>query len=147
MFCVTLQVCPKLQKHVPQLLSSPSIMLKTWAKYVWTDTITLWSHSCQQVDFTSLLRHFFFRLQPRTEALLGALVSKRVDSKEALISVWKTNEKCKDIVFFAWLKIDETFMSLISLCIFFIVPDLLSAYCQWLPEALHQEVAKRWPPV
>lgn len=24
---------------------------------------------------------------------------------------------------------------------------LLSAYCQWLPESLHQEVAKSWPPV
>lgn len=24
---------------------------------------------------------------------------------------------------------------------------LLSAYCQWLPEAMHQEVAKSWPPI
>ncbi|XP_029686000.1 probable ATP-dependent RNA helicase DHX37 isoform X2 [Takifugu rubripes] len=83
------QVCPKLKKHVHHLLSSPSIMLKTWAK-----------------------------LQPRTEALLGALVSKGVDSRAALLSVWKTDEKY-----------------------------LLSAYCQWLPEALHQQVAEHWPPV
>lgn len=34
------QVCPKLKKHVHHLLSSPSIMLKTWAKYVCTDTHT-----------------------------------------------------------------------------------------------------------
>uniref|UniRef100_H3DER8 DEAH (Asp-Glu-Ala-His) box polypeptide 37 n=1 Tax=Tetraodon nigroviridis TaxID=99883 RepID=H3DER8_TETNG len=82
------QVSPNLKKYVPHLLSSPSVMLKTWAK-----------------------------LQPRTEALLGALVSKRVDSREALLSVWKTEDKY-----------------------------LLSAYCQWLPEALHQQVAKSWPP-
>nr|XP_040052182.1 probable ATP-dependent RNA helicase DHX37 [Gasterosteus aculeatus aculeatus]XP_040052183.1 probable ATP-dependent RNA helicase DHX37 [Gasterosteus aculeatus aculeatus] len=83
------QVCPKLMKHCSHLLSNPSIMLKTWAK-----------------------------LQPRTEALLGMLVLKRVASRDALLSVWKTEDKF-----------------------------LLSAYCQWLPEALHQEVAKSWPPV
>ncbi|XP_076585956.1 putative ATP-dependent RNA helicase DHX37 [Chaetodon auriga] len=83
------QVCPKLKKNVGHLLSNPSIMLKTWAK-----------------------------LQPRTEALLGALVSKRVDCRDALLSVWKTEDKF-----------------------------LMSAYCQWLPEAMHQEVAKSWPPI
>ncbi|XP_044050991.1 probable ATP-dependent RNA helicase DHX37 [Siniperca chuatsi] len=83
------QVCPKLKKHSSNLLSNPSIMLKTWAK-----------------------------LQPRTEALLGVLVSKRVDCRDALLSVWKTEDKF-----------------------------LLSAYCQWLPEAMHQEVAKSWPPI
>ncbi|XP_031712206.1 putative ATP-dependent RNA helicase DHX37 [Anarrhichthys ocellatus] len=83
------QVCPKLMKHSSLLLSNPSIMLKTWAK-----------------------------LQPRTETLLGVLVSKRVDCRDALLSVWKTEDKF-----------------------------LLSAYCQWLPEALHQEVAKSWPPI
>lgn len=25
--------------------------------------------------------------------------------------------------------------------------DLLAAYCQWLPEAMHQELALKWPPV
>ncbi|XP_042344791.1 probable ATP-dependent RNA helicase DHX37 [Plectropomus leopardus] len=83
------QVCPKLKKHSALLLSNPSIMLKTWAK-----------------------------LQPRTEALLGALVSKRVDSRDALLTVWKTDDKY-----------------------------LLSVYCQWLPEAMHQDVAKSWPPI
>uniref|UniRef100_A0A8C9YLN9 Activating signal cointegrator 1 complex subunit 3 n=1 Tax=Sander lucioperca TaxID=283035 RepID=A0A8C9YLN9_SANLU len=83
------QVCPKLKKHSGCLLSNPSIMQKTWAK-----------------------------LQPRTEALLGVLLSKRVDCRDALLSVWKTEDKF-----------------------------LLSAYCQWLPEAMHQEVAKSWPPI
>ncbi|XP_047448704.1 probable ATP-dependent RNA helicase DHX37 [Mugil cephalus] len=83
------QVCPKLKKHSGHLLSNPSIMLKTWAK-----------------------------LQPRTEALLAPLVSKRIDSREALLSLWKTEDKF-----------------------------LLSGYCQWLPESMHQEVAKSWPPV
>uniref|UniRef100_A0A3B4TAA8 RNA helicase n=1 Tax=Seriola dumerili TaxID=41447 RepID=A0A3B4TAA8_SERDU len=83
------QVCPQLKKHTGHLLSNPSIMIKTWAK-----------------------------LQPRTEAVLGPLVSKRVDCRETLLSVWKTEDKF-----------------------------LLSAYCQWIPESMHQEVAKSWPPI
>ncbi|KAG9354555.1 hypothetical protein JZ751_001267 [Albula glossodonta] len=83
------QVCPKLKSHTSCLLSSPSTMLKTWAK-----------------------------LQPRTEALLGALVSEKADCRAALLSMWKRNEKY-----------------------------LLLAYCQWLPEAKHEEVAKNWPPI
>uniref|UniRef100_A0AAQ5XGW0 Activating signal cointegrator 1 complex subunit 3 n=1 Tax=Amphiprion ocellaris TaxID=80972 RepID=A0AAQ5XGW0_AMPOC len=57
-------------------------------------------------------------LQPRTEALLVPLVSKRIDNREALLSVWKTEDKF-----------------------------LLSAFCQWLPESMHQDVAKSWPPI
>ncbi|XP_008334371.1 putative ATP-dependent RNA helicase DHX37 [Cynoglossus semilaevis] len=83
------QVCPKLQKHSCHLLSNPSIMVKSWA-----------------------------RLQPRTEALLAPLVAKRVDNRDLLLSVWKTEEKF-----------------------------LLSAYCQWLPQSLHPDIAKDWPPV
>uniref|UniRef100_A0A8C9RSK2 DEAH (Asp-Glu-Ala-His) box polypeptide 37 n=1 Tax=Scleropages formosus TaxID=113540 RepID=A0A8C9RSK2_SCLFO len=83
------QVCPKLRTYTSCLLSSPSTMLKTWAK-----------------------------LQPRTEALLGALVSEKADCREALQSAWEKNNKY-----------------------------LLSAYCQWLPEALHEKVAKSWPPI
>ncbi|XP_053276304.1 probable ATP-dependent RNA helicase DHX37 [Pleuronectes platessa] len=83
------QVCPQLKKHTGHLLSNPSIMVKTWAK-----------------------------LQPRTDALLGPLLTKGVDCRDALLSVWKTEDKF-----------------------------LLSAYCQWLPESVHQEVALSWPPV
>ncbi|XP_076859580.1 putative ATP-dependent RNA helicase DHX37 [Brachyhypopomus gauderio] len=83
------QVCPRLQQHSACLLSSPSTMLKTWAK-----------------------------LQPRTEALLGALVSEKVDNKDALQAAWT-----KDAKF------------------------LLSAYLKWIPESLHQEVTKSWPPI
>ncbi|XP_060737002.1 probable ATP-dependent RNA helicase DHX37 [Tachysurus vachellii] len=83
------QVCPKLQRYSTCLLSSASTMLKTWAK-----------------------------LQPRTENLLGALVSEKVDNRDALQAAWKKNEKF-----------------------------LLSAYCQWVPESLHEEVTKNWPPV
>ncbi|XP_027022770.2 probable ATP-dependent RNA helicase DHX37 isoform X2 [Tachysurus fulvidraco] len=83
------QVCPKLQRYSTCLLSSAATMLKTWAK-----------------------------LQPRTENLLGALVSEKVDNRDALQAAWKKNEKF-----------------------------LLSAYCQWVPESLHEEVTKNWPPV
>nr|XP_015221336.1 PREDICTED: probable ATP-dependent RNA helicase DHX37 [Lepisosteus oculatus] len=83
------QVCPKLRSYSKCLLSSPSTMLKTWAK-----------------------------LQPRTEALLGALVSEKADCRDALLAAWRRNQKY-----------------------------LLSPYCQWLPEAMHQDVAKSWPPL
>uniref|UniRef100_A0A665X7U3 Activating signal cointegrator 1 complex subunit 3 n=1 Tax=Echeneis naucrates TaxID=173247 RepID=A0A665X7U3_ECHNA len=82
------KVCPKLKQHTGHLLSNPSIVIKTWAK-----------------------------LQPRTQAVLAPLVSKRVDCRDALLSIWKTEDKF-----------------------------LLSAYCQWIPESLHQDVAKSWPP-
>ncbi|XP_030624373.1 putative ATP-dependent RNA helicase DHX37 isoform X3 [Chanos chanos] len=83
------QVCPKLQQHSKWLLSSPSTMLKTWAK-----------------------------LQPRTEALLSALVSEKVDHWDALHNAWKKNDKY-----------------------------LLSSYCQWIPESVHEELSKSWPPI
>ncbi|XP_036434725.1 probable ATP-dependent RNA helicase DHX37 isoform X1 [Colossoma macropomum] len=83
------QVCPRLQQYSTHLLSSPSTMLKTWAK-----------------------------LQPRTEALLGALVSEKVNNRDALEAAWKKNGKY-----------------------------LLSAYCRWIPESLHQDVTKSWPPI
>ncbi|XP_078410231.1 putative ATP-dependent RNA helicase DHX37 isoform X2 [Cetorhinus maximus] len=81
-------VIKKFGSYVNCLLSSPSTMLKTWAK-----------------------------LQPRTDALLGALVSENVDNCNALLAAWKKNSKY-----------------------------LLLAYCQWLPEAMHADVAQRWPP-
>ncbi|XP_043571745.1 probable ATP-dependent RNA helicase DHX37 [Chiloscyllium plagiosum] len=81
-------VIKKLGPYASYLLSSPSTMLKTWAK-----------------------------LQPRTDALLGALVSENVDNHDALLAAWKKNSKY-----------------------------LLSAYCQWLPEAMHADVSKHWPP-
>ncbi|XP_063051694.1 probable ATP-dependent RNA helicase DHX37 [Engraulis encrasicolus] len=83
------QVSSKLKKYSSCLLSSPSTMLKTWAK-----------------------------LQPRTEALLQHLVAEKVDCRDALLSVWRTK---------------QTY--------------LLSAYRQWIPESLHDEVAKIWPPL
>ncbi|KAL0979250.1 hypothetical protein UPYG_G00182780 [Umbra pygmaea] len=83
------QVCPKLKQHSSYLLSNPTIMTKTWAK-----------------------------LQPRTEALLGALVSEKADCRDMLLSAWKNNDKF-----------------------------LLSAYYQWIPESKHQDVAKSWPPI
>ncbi|KAK0076440.1 hypothetical protein PV325_005365 [Microctonus aethiopoides] len=53
------QVCPKLKRFVPSLLSSPSSINKSWAK-----------------------------LLPRTEAITKILLSKGVMSKEKLMEVW-----------------------------------------------------------
>ncbi|XP_062487606.1 probable ATP-dependent RNA helicase DHX37 [Pezoporus occidentalis] len=83
------KVIKKLKSYSQCLLSSPLIMLKTWAK-----------------------------LQPRTEALLQALVAENCDNRGALLAAWKRNPKY-----------------------------LLTAYRQWIPEALHDDLAQKWPPV
>uniref|UniRef100_A0A8C2RDM9 Activating signal cointegrator 1 complex subunit 3 n=1 Tax=Capra hircus TaxID=9925 RepID=A0A8C2RDM9_CAPHI len=60
------QVFPKLASYKGCLLSSPSTMLKTWA-----------------------------RLQPRTESLLRALVAKKANCRDALLVAWSKNPKCE----------------------------------------------------
>ncbi|XP_024901298.1 probable ATP-dependent RNA helicase DHX37 isoform X2 [Pteropus alecto] len=82
------QVFPTLARHRGCLLSSPSTMLKTWA-----------------------------RLQPRTEVLLRALVAERADCRDALLAAWRKNPKY-----------------------------LLAEYCAWLPQAMHADIEKAWPP-
>ncbi|XP_063470819.1 probable ATP-dependent RNA helicase DHX37 isoform X3 [Symphalangus syndactylus] len=82
------QVFRKLASYQSCLLSSPSTMLKTWA-----------------------------RLQPRTESLLRALVAGKADCHEALLAAWKKNPKY-----------------------------LLAEYCEWLPQAMHPDIEKAWPP-
>lgn len=82
------QVFPKLALYQGCLLSSPSTMLKTWA-----------------------------RLQPRTESLLRALVAEKADCRDALLAAWRKSPKY-----------------------------LLAEYCEWLPEAIHTDVEKAWPP-
>ncbi|KAL4223808.1 ATP-dependent RNA helicase dhx37 [Mactra antiquata] len=81
-------VIESLKKYTPDLLGLPSTMVKTWAK-----------------------------LQPRTETLLNALISERVDSKESLINVWKKDPNY-----------------------------LLPALREWLPESRHIELSTSWPP-
>uniref|UniRef100_A0A672UVG8 Activating signal cointegrator 1 complex subunit 3 n=1 Tax=Strigops habroptila TaxID=2489341 RepID=A0A672UVG8_STRHB len=83
------QIIKKLKSYSQYLLSSPLIMLKTWSK-----------------------------LQPRTEALLQALVAENCDNRDALLAAWKKNPKY-----------------------------LLAAYRQWIPEAMHDDLAQKWPPI
>lgn len=82
------QVFRKLAAYRSCLLSSPSTMLKTWA-----------------------------RLQPRTQSLLSALVAEKADCRDALLAAWKRSPKY-----------------------------LLTQYCEWLPQAMHADVEKAWPP-
>ncbi|KGL82451.1 putative ATP-dependent RNA helicase DHX37, partial [Tinamus guttatus] len=58
------------------------------------------------------------KLQPRTESLLQALVAENCDNRDALLAAWKKNPKY-----------------------------LLTTYCQWIPEVMHADLAKKWPPV
>ncbi|XP_063930148.1 probable ATP-dependent RNA helicase kurz [Zophobas morio] len=82
-------VFKKLLKYKEVLLSQPSIMVKSWAK-----------------------------LQPRTDALLKALVSKEVISKERLDEIWKETPKF-----------------------------LLEEYLRWMPQSAYGEVSLMWPPL
>lgn len=83
------KVITKLGSYTSILLSSPTTMLKSWAK-----------------------------LQPRTEVLLKALVSEKADNLSSLLAAWKKDPKY-----------------------------LLHAFCQWIPEAVHGDLSKVWPPV
>lgn len=83
------KVIPGLQWFVPFLLSAPATMIKSWAK-----------------------------LQPKTEVLLGELVSEEADSQAALEAAWKKNKKF-----------------------------LLSAFSQWIPQSKHPELLAVWPPM
>ncbi|XP_041347782.1 probable ATP-dependent RNA helicase DHX37 [Gigantopelta aegis] len=67
-------VVTRLQKYVPSLLSTPSTMVKSWAK-----------------------------LQPRTESLLKALVSEGVDNRDSLLRAWKQNPKYLLSAYCEWL--------------------------------------------
>lgn len=57
-----------------------------------THTHTL-AHACASLSYNVLL--MCFRLQPRTEVLLSALVSEKVDNKTSLEAAWTENDKCK----------------------------------------------------
>nr|XP_032824376.1 probable ATP-dependent RNA helicase DHX37 [Petromyzon marinus]XP_032824377.1 probable ATP-dependent RNA helicase DHX37 [Petromyzon marinus]XP_032824378.1 probable ATP-dependent RNA helicase DHX37 [Petromyzon marinus]XP_032824379.1 probable ATP-dependent RNA helicase DHX37 [Petromyzon marinus]XP_032824380.1 probable ATP-dependent RNA helicase DHX37 [Petromyzon marinus] len=83
------QVVPKLAEFTPLLLSPPTTMCKTWAN-----------------------------LQPRTQALLQALVAEKVDCRDVLLSVWQRSPKF-----------------------------LQAEYCQWLPESQQNGLALCWPPL
>ncbi|XP_071448431.1 probable ATP-dependent RNA helicase kurz [Hetaerina americana] len=83
------EVIPRLKYYKPSLLSVPNIMVKSWA-----------------------------RMQSRTEIILTALASRRIDSKSELKKAWEK---------------DPTY--------------LLPAYLKWLPESAHNEVSLLWPPL
>uniref|UniRef100_A0A4W3H6F4 Activating signal cointegrator 1 complex subunit 3 n=1 Tax=Callorhinchus milii TaxID=7868 RepID=A0A4W3H6F4_CALMI len=60
------KVIKKFASYTSCLLSSPAVLLKTWAK-----------------------------LQPRTDILLQALASEGVDCREALLTTWKKSNQCE----------------------------------------------------
>lgn len=77
------QICPKLKRFVPSLLTTPSSVTKSWAKLI-----------------------------PRTQAIVQALLSYEIMSKDKLLQMWSTDKK------------------------FLLVP-----YQKWLPESAHAEIA------
>ncbi|CAH0548891.1 unnamed protein product [Brassicogethes aeneus] len=83
------KVCKKLAKYGGVLLSQPSIMVKSWAK-----------------------------LQPRTDAVLKALIGKDAMTRQGLLEVFRD---------------EPTF--------------LLQEYLKWVPESAHGEITLLWPPI
>ncbi|XP_071491371.1 probable ATP-dependent RNA helicase DHX37 [Diadema antillarum] len=71
------KVVPSLKKYTSSLLSTPSTMIKTWAK-----------------------------LQPRTEILLKALAGKNVDNKAALVQAWREDKQYLLQAYQEWLPQD-----------------------------------------
>ncbi|XP_067683944.1 probable ATP-dependent RNA helicase DHX37 [Haliotis asinina] len=68
------QVVPVMKQFVPTLLSTPSTMVKSWA-----------------------------RLQPRTETLLSALVEEDVDCVSALTNMWRSKPNYLLEAYLEWL--------------------------------------------
>ncbi|XP_048505748.1 probable ATP-dependent RNA helicase kurz isoform X2 [Athalia rosae] len=68
------EICPKLKRFTPLLLSTPSTMNKTWAK-----------------------------LLPRTEAITKVLLANQVTSKEKLEEMWDTDSKFLLCAYQLWL--------------------------------------------
>eukprot|EP00112_Aurelia_sp_Birch-Aquarium-sp1_P005051 Seg1574.5 transcript_id=Seg1574.5/GoldUCD/mRNA.D3Y31 product="putative ATP-dependent RNA helicase DHX37" protein_id=Seg1574.5/GoldUCD/D3Y31 len=56
------------------------------------------------------------KLQPRTEVLLKEFLSENVSERKSLVQMWKKDEKY-----------------------------LLTAYLQWTPESLHEQIRSKWP--
>lgn len=101
------KVFAKLQKYTGILLSSPSTMNKSWAK-----------------------------LQPRTDAILKALLSRQLHSKQSMEDTWKQHPQCKLYILVAG-----------PVNLFNIFTVLLHEYQKWLPESAHNEVSLIWPPM
>ncbi|XP_038059297.1 probable ATP-dependent RNA helicase DHX37 [Patiria miniata] len=72
------KVIPSLKDNTSFFLSSPSTMIKTWAK-----------------------------LQPRTETFLKTLIAEDVDCKDALIKAWRQNDKYLLSAYCDWLHRDK----------------------------------------
>lgn len=104
------------------------------------------------------------RLQPRTESLLRALVAEKADSRDALLAAWRRSPRCeceggrrpgrgdgqegegRDGQAWrgsAWSPLTPPSP---------LTPSprppavLLAEYCEWLPQAMHADVEKAWPP-
>ncbi|XP_013928635.1 PREDICTED: probable ATP-dependent RNA helicase DHX37 [Thamnophis sirtalis] len=76
------------------------------------------AYSCCLLSSPVTMLKTWSKLQPRTESLLQALVSENADKLDTLQLAWEKNPKY-----------------------------LLAEYCQWVPEVIHEEIAKMWPPV
>lgn len=53
-----------------------------------------WMLNCANEHYFIAPSHWF-RLQPRTEALLQALVKENCDNRDALVAAWRKNPKCE----------------------------------------------------
>jgi len=73
-FLLAGEVFEELKQWTPKLLSSPTIMTKSWA-----------------------------RLQPRTQLLLTALSAKQIGRKSDLAGLWKQNSNALLLEYLSWL--------------------------------------------
>ncbi|KAK3084248.1 hypothetical protein FSP39_010668 [Pinctada imbricata] len=78
----------------------------------------LWKYKDDLLSKPATMVKSWAKLQPRTEVLLKTLISREVDNKEALMKAWQE---------------DKSY--------------LLSAYCEWIPQAQHFLIEANWPPV
>lgn len=102
-----------------------------------------------------------YRLQPRTETLLRALVAQKADSRDSLLAAWKKNPKCEcdSAGVRGHCSVEGPNQTMghgglssqagpcpRPLTLATVPADLLAEYCEWLPKAMHGDVEKNWPP-
>lgn len=95
------------------------------------------AHSSKLLTPASLVVKPWAKLQARTSGITTRLSQDRIASLPSLNKKWTSDPTCK---FGAWTlnEISDPFPPL--------HPDLLTEYLDWLPQTLHDQVKKAWPP-
>lgn len=75
-------------------------------------------------------------MQPRTQAILQALIKEEVDDQSKLVLQWKKNPTCRRLHSFPPWHCNESG----------VLTVLMEEFQQWLPESVREDLPPHWPP-